>query len=284
MEDLDVFVSDEEEFISLTPVPFGVYQTSSNILYSTEGMMAQLLARLQSFYQLIKKARATISIKDTLPFPEDPQLEEVIGLKFKHLDNFKRQSLDNEVETILRRYRLRPNWKTSIEATILTHTLPIPYPTQPISVYLPIKRDSTDGKVLKSAYESALAVVRQGEVLRYPAIYFTSRFSGRELLNWIKNNRKAIEAMNSVLPEVKEVGSKMVQRTERLGAIVFILKRDGINSWVKMEKVVENISKVLQMDNYWEEDYLPGAEDLRLAYESYKELLRKLDRPTSESK
>lgn len=285
MEDTNIFVDNDEELISITPFPFGFYQSSkNNILYSPEGTMAQLLVRLQSFYQSIKKARVSVGIKDTFLFPENLQLDDVIGLKYKHLDSSQRQSLDNEVETILRKYGLRTNWKVSIEAAILTRTLPIPYPAQPISVHLPVKRDITDGKVLESAYESALAVVRQGEVLKYPAIYFTSRFSRRELLDWVKNNRQAIEAINSVLPGVKEIGIKMKPKTERIGAIAFILKRDGINRWAKMEKVVENMSKVLQMDNYWEEDYLPGAEDLRLAYKSYKELLRKLDTSVSESK
>lgn len=279
MEDLDIFVNNEEEFISLTPFPFGVYQTSGNILYSTEGIMAQLLVRLQSFYQLIKKVRLTLGTEDMHTFPESPQLEEVVGLKFKHLDNSKRQALDSEVETILRRYGLRPNWKTSIEVVILTHTLPIPYPTQPISMHLPIKRDSTDGKVLKSAYESALAMVRQGEVLKYPGIYFTSRFSSGELIDWIRNNKNAIEAINSVLPEVKEIGSKMVQRTERLGAIVFILKKDGINSWVRMAKIIDNMSEKLNMDDYWGKDPSPAPEDLRLAYNSYKKLLKELNTP-----
>lgn len=263
---ISVLVPPSQPIIDFEILPFA--NTHIDILKSTEYMLCLLLRNLKSFHIRVKFARSKMGLTNFLTFPSDATLESLLDLEYKFLSEDQRSVLRKEIDNVLSSYKLGQNWRLSISTVILTYHLPIPYPIFGVQVHFPTKERVR-----------VLGLIRQNEVVQYPAIYLTSRTSSTKLIKWIKNNKKTIDTMNTYLPSETNVASRLDIRTERIAVVATIFKQDGQHKWAKMEKIIEEWAKKEEdnLEGYFGKEGTPIAEDLRTCYKSYMLLLHKLE-------
>jgi len=292
-ENILVPLSEHQMHLEVHPFAAPLYRVNINPLVTREALVCKLLSNLKSFHDFMNEIRTKLEMKELIAYKTVITIEELV--KFENLTEDQRKILDAEAEKILKRYKLGENFRMSIKAVILTHHLPIPYTSTPINLHFPTKPseksvESSNPKNLRDLTKGFGDKLREGiitddlfikaEVLKYPAIYFTSRTSSTNLITWIRTHKEAIDYINSLLPQETSVGSKIDERTEKIGAVAVILWQDGIKSWSKMAEKIDEWDKIPKdtYSNFFGEKGLPTAEDLRLGFESYMETLNRLDK------
>jgi len=268
-KDLKLLIEpNDKEFKIELPV---IVPGHSNLIESFETkevILVYLLRKLRSFYDLLEKSRGKLGLTRLYKFKEDFSLNDYSMLRRK----LGRKSiiLTKSVQNIFERYSLSEDeWAISLETVILTNHFPIPYRLPlPIMVNIP--------KTEKNRWPSLME--------DKPSIVFNTRITKTGLIKWIENpeGKLGLKRINNSLPPETTVSSRMKMRTLRVGELAALFKI-GKREWINMDKTID------EWDNEDDEivssylGYPPTAEELRLAYRSYIEAIKRLEQGNSES-
>lgn len=247
---------------------------------ASDVIFAHLLSWLNSFYNSIYTLRTELGIKTPLSYPSNPTPKNVAALILS-LESNKQNLLEIRSKELIGKYHLATNWAIPMQIVILTHTLLIPYKEEPIKAYIP--DDSTPNeRVLKGLRSVSIStVILRERRMKYPAIYFTRQVLPNELKKWIDNNTEAIGNMQQKLPNKKDF--RRIPRTLFWGQVAWVLKRDGIDSWARMEDEILKMDKEKSFGNNNDSSDeknifdLPTAVELEKYYNRFIESLQNIE-------
>ena len=268
-----------EDFENRVDVKLSPEIKTSEDYNKSDFILAGLLSWLKSFYVSIYNIRKEIGVKTLLQYPTAPTAKNVVELIFT-LNSDKRDLLRIRAKELAKKYSLTNNWEISMEIVTLTHTLLVPA-RESIKVHLPDYFYPKKPKEIKSLRDviSWMKTRPLAEVNNYPAIYFTRQVTINELKEWIDKNRELIRAIQCKLPR-----NKNIKRTERAifwGQVAWILKQDGVYSWAKMERSIEELDEKEPFLKEQEESEvlnpLPTAIELEKYYHRFLESLKTIN-------
>lgn len=234
-------------------------------------IFAFIVSNLESFNNFIFKTREKLNISNVLAQEADKAIE--------RLDKNALIFLDVEANKLLKKYKLTNNWKLWLQATVFTNTLFVPPADIGISI-LPPQADyykERKAKKLRSFYVVSQLQERLINLTSYPTIRFTKKIPVTDLIKWIKLHSSEITKIiyQSNLPT--KTKPKITDRTLLWGHIAWILKEEGVNQWKSMEDYLEQLDKKENIIPDEELFRLPTSEELRLAYKSYQNTIRKIE-------
>lgn len=234
-------------------------------------IFAFVVSNLESFNNFVYKTREKLNISKVSAQESNKAIE--------MLDKNALIFLDVEANKLLKKYNLTNNWKLWIQATVFTNTLFVPPADIGISILFP-QADyykERKAKKLRSYFVVSQLQEKLISLTSYPTIRFTKKITVTDFIEWIKLHSSKITKIiyQSNLPE--KTKPKIADRTLLWGHIAWLLKEEGVNSWKNMEDYLEQIDK---KENFIPDDelfMLPTSEDLRLAYNSYQNTIRKIE-------
>lgn len=243
----------------------------------TDILLAHLLSWLNSFYESLFAVRKEIGLEIPLSYPTQPTIEKVADLILT-LKRDKRKVLEFKAKELTQKYHLGTNWIIPMQITVLSHTLLIPHKEAAIKVYIPDYASPLERrfKGLRSIPNGT--VIIRDKLMKYPAIYFTRQVSPNEIKKWIDNNVVTIKNAQRGLPTKKDLRRNV--RTLFWGQMAWMLKRDGIKSWAKMQKAIDNMDNKNPFisENVDEKIFrIPTANELQKYYNYFIESLQNIE-------
>lgn len=239
-------------------------------------LIASLLSWLKSFNKKIQIARQRLKSFKIVTYPQNETVENVLRKTIFSLNQEDQNKLKEEAREITANYKLTESWIIPIELVIITNTLIVP-PSESIRIHYP---DYFYDEPKKYDMSSQLgAVKRRLEVTNYPALFFTRKVKANELIKWLKvpKNRNLFNSLQFKLPD--EPSIKRDENTLFWGQAVWLVKREGENSWVKITSRLEEL-----LGNHNENDKntdapetVPAPEELKKYYDRFLESLKRVE-------
>ena len=251
MKTPDLVVKDHRHRLQLSYSP----EISNGQFDQTDDLIARLLVWLDCFNKDILNIRIKykISVQRYPNGSSTTQLLDLItSIKFDDINTFS-----SEITSIREKYRLNENWFLSIAMAITTHTLLVP-PKLSIGLYMPefdvpkaeVEKAKNIKDIARSVFDDPAIrkVQRLTELAKHPSIYFNYNTSIDELIKWINKNRNLIRFIQSQLSKKREL--KREAKTLFWGQVAWTLMQDGITSWTKMTKVIQEMLDKSDNDNF----------------------------------
>lgn len=267
---------------------------SKRNFHESDFLLAWLLSLSKGFNKALLEIRKQVGLKQPIKYPKDPTVNKLSKLIVLSFDSKRYQYFDSLVENLSRKYQLTENWYLSLRIAVLTNTLLVPPSEEPIFVHIPkvIRKSNEKAEIKKTQkpktikdllnqlnqdlIETRRLIYEMTVVQKYPGIYFTRQVTINELKEWISKNRNLLRAIQYGLPKRRII--KRQKKTLFWGQAVWILKQEGIKSWVKIEKELE---KILESSKEYLEDEdfasVPITSELQKYYNYFLESLRNLE-------
>ena len=177
------------------------------------------------------------------------------------------------------------NWTFPIRVAIFTNAMLVPISENfrlHIPEPMPYKNATNvkDIRKLSSIYDDPAIkrASRAMDLYKYPSIYFTHKISAEELIQWLKSNRKTFNNIQQCLPKKKKL--KISKETLFWGKIAWIIKQDGVESWIGVQnKIDEYVDRIIEDEGEKGNKHLlkrPDNVELRRYYKRFIKYLQKL--------
>lgn len=178
----------------------------------SEWMIGQILESHQAFNEGIESARAEIELHQLMPSSESPDIHEFLGYK-SSLSTVQRQKLTRVTRRLVGRYNLSETWVPFVETCILTNHLIVP-PDPSIIIDYPPSNPSL-----------STMIAELSQPIHTTGIFPLYRVTTNQLINFIRENRPAIEQMMNSLPP--KPTTRMARNRFWWGRYAWLMRQDN---------------------------------------------------------
>lgn len=189
----------------------------------------------------VNKVRKKLNIS-LLTYPKTRNMEALVD--FLHeLPESLSPKLQEEVNTLIKQYKLISVWELPLKIKILTNVLPFPYEPSRLQFSYPVKLLDEYPNSLRLAMD----ILDAGRRAAQPCIVITEYVKPDNIFKYIKHNWKTIEPVLASLPKRHFRGVDI--NTFALGVWIFIRRELEKQSWDEIDKAIDEITN--QDEEFW---------------------------------